>query len=624
MPVTQPPSGASDHRAAAQIGAVLLVIGIFLALSGEVPRTGIGGRGIIKGDESTYVAASLSAAYDGDLTYERRDLERFERLYHSGPEGIFLQRGQRLRLEFGGRFPFVRTIGTPDERTDRLYYAKALLYPVAAAPFVRIFGLKGFLVFHTLLLAAVAVCGYLFLAARSSSLTAMLFTLAFLAASVLPAYTEFLAPEILNFALVFLAYFLCFYREVQPGGRLGGLLPQVIGAILLGLVTYSKPTNLPLIAPIVLLALWRRQWTRTAVLSAVFLAVVGVGFGFSAAVSGEFNYQGGDRKTFYRSFPFEGTGSEWEANRSASVTDGTAARDVLTSPLMPARFATNISYFLVGRHFGFIPYFFPGVVAIVAWLLSPARRDPWRILTFGAFVASAIGLLLIMPFTWSGGGGPIGNRYLLSAYAVVFYLVPPLNAVWPAVLAWVGGALFTAKILANPFAAATYPYSITEHGPARILPVELTMANDLPVMLAQPRRGRIPYGENPTLLLYFLDQNAFPPESSGGMWVTGGRRADILVRTNQRIDHLKVSAESPINTVLTLSMGRSKVSVPIGPGKNATFDLPAQGVRELYGYAYMLSVTSSDGFVPRLYDPASSDYRNLGALIQFSPVTATP
>ena len=120
-------------------------------------------------------------------------------------------------------------------------------------------------------------------------------------------------------------------------------------------------------------------------------------------------------------------GSAWEANRATAATDGSAARAVLTSPEAPARLATNIKYFLVGRHFGFIPYFFPGAVAIVVWLLSSARRDVWRMLTFGAFVASAIGLLLLMPYTWSGGGGPIGNRYFLSIYPVLFFLMPPVD-----------------------------------------------------------------------------------------------------------------------------------------------------------------------------------------------------
>ena len=275
-------------------------------------------------------------------------------------------------------------------------YAKALLYPVAAAPFVRIFGLKGFLVFHTLLLAAVAVCGYLFLAARSSSLTAMLFTLAFLAASVLPAYTEFLAPEILNFALVFLAYFLCFYREVQPGGRLGGLLPQVIGAILLGLVTYSKPTNLPLIAPIVLLRPGGAgSGLARAVLSAVFLAVVGLGFGFERCrVTGEFNYQGGNIGRPWTATPDSAQPIPSCAHPAGSVfrgvaTDGSAALEVLTHPRALHWFVHNLEYFLFGRHFGFVPYFFPG-----SWRSagsSRARGGTLAILIFGTFVTASIG-----------------------------------------------------------------------------------------------------------------------------------------------------------------------------------------------------------------------------------------
>ena len=523
---------ATDHRAVALVALVLIVVATAFALTVEVPRTGPDLRGIIRGDESTYVAAALSAAFDGDLSFERRDLERFERLYHSGPEGIFLQRGRRLRIEWGSGFPFVHVTATPDTRTDRFYFGKALLYPIAAAPFVRLFGPNGFLLFHVVLLTCVGVCGYFFLAAHASRAAAMLFTLAFVGASALPAYGEFLAPELLNFTLVFVAYFLWLYKQVTTNPRFAGPRPEIMAAVLLGLVAYSKPTNMLLMAPLVLFAWWSRQWTRGIVLSGVFLVVVAMGFGLSAAVSGEFNYQGGDRKTFYRSFPFGSAASAWEANIAKAATDGSAAREVLTNPEAPARFATNIKYFLVGRHFGFIPYFFPGVVAIALWLSSSARREPWRVLTFGAFVATAVGLLLLMPYTWSGGGGPIGNRYLLGAYPVLFFLLPRADVVGPALLAWLGGALFTAKILVNPADAATHPYLITERGPARLLPVELTMANDLPMALAQPRRARIPYGENPTMLLYFMDRNAFPPDPSG-MWLSGEQRADILVRANQ-------------------------------------------------------------------------------------------
>ena len=80
-----------------------------------------------------------------------------------------------------------------------------MLYPIVAAPFVWAFGLNGMLLFHVLLLAIVAVAGYLFLAAQSPPGPAALLTAAFLGACVLPVYGVFLMPEVFNFALVFVA-----------------------------------------------------------------------------------------------------------------------------------------------------------------------------------------------------------------------------------------------------------------------------------------------------------------------------------------------------------------------------------------------------------------------------------
>jgi len=153
----------------------------------------------------------------------------------------------------------------------------------------------------------------------------------------------------------------------------------------------------------------------------------------------------------------------------------------------------------------------------------------------------------------------------------------------------------------------------------------LTMVNDLPVRLAhQPYlRGRIyyKYAQGPFTLLYFLDQNAWPPEPTG-MWVSGGGRADIVVRTEGEVDHLAVEAESPIRTVLTVSMGAADIRVPLQPRTVTTFELPVgAGVRYRDGYVYLMSAESSDGFVPHVRDPQSADYRNLGALMRFRPAS---
>ena len=163
-------------------------------------------------------------------------------------------------------------------------------------------------------------------------------------------------------------------------------------SILLGAATYSKPPNLALlIAPIVLLALVAAASGSTGCcVGAVSVAVAGAFFGVTALNAGEFNYQGGDRKTFYTAFPFDGSKDNvWDRKGTEMSTNDSDADNVLQD--FPNRFAHNVEYFLVGRHFGFVPYFFPGVVAIVLWLFSRERRRPWRAADFLAVVGSAVG-----------------------------------------------------------------------------------------------------------------------------------------------------------------------------------------------------------------------------------------
>jgi hypothetical protein len=297
--------------------------------------------------------------------------------------------------------------------------------------------------------------------------------------------------------------------------------------------------------------------------------------------------------------------------------------NVLEVSEFPARFAHNVEYFFIGRHFGFIPYFFPGAVCLALWLASRDRFQPWRVLTFLAVAGSALGWLIFAPYTWSGGGGPPGNRYFLSQYAMLLYLTPPLTSSRPALAAWLGGALFTAKILVNPFYSAKFPYTIAERGFARRLPVELTMANDLPIMLDTPRT-HIWYSE---VMLYFLDHHAYIPEvvdpatGGKGIWIAGDGRADIIVRSVWPIDHLTIRAQSPIRTTFRVSMGGTESTIPLVPGQATTFDVPAKGVRALKSYSYLLSARSTDAFIPHLQNPSSDDFRNLSVLITF---TATP
>src|SRR5262249_18801780 len=156
---------------------------------------------------------------------------------------------------------------------------------------------------------------------------------------------------------------------------------------------------------------------------AAFVAVAAALYGATALNSGEFNYQGGDRKACYHSFPFDGSKPDpWTDNARcpAMATNDSDADNVFND--FTHRLTTNLKYFFAGRHFGFVPYFFPGAIAFLLWFLSSERTVPWKILTALAVAGAALLLLILAPFTWSGGGGPPGNRYFMSLYAPIFFL----------------------------------------------------------------------------------------------------------------------------------------------------------------------------------------------------------
>ena len=611
------------------VATLVFIVGSIAALSVDVPRTGFG----IKGDEATYVAMALSLAHDGDLAWEAHDHERFYQIYGMGPEGIFLKRGAVATYHFDASFPFIRRETRKDDDPDRLYFGKAFVASLAAAPFVRLAGLNGFLLFHVVLGAGMLWVGSRFLAARSPGGLSTGYTVAFFGASIVPLYTIWLTSEAFMVATVFFAYFLWFYKEVvvdsdkRPGRFLFGAGSDVAAAVLLGLATFAKGPNVFLVLPPLVWALYRRQLRSFVLVGGMTAAVAVSGFATNAAITGEFNHQSGlERRTFYggttNGFPFEPPDVPFEEKGASRA--GQLPWESATSILEEAvtLLGTNTWYFLVGRHFGFIPFFFPGVVAILLfwWNRKSGRLWEWAILGTVAF--SALFLMLYMPYTWSGGGGPPGNRYLLPVYPALFFIAPPLASVMPALVATFGGMLFIVQIVVSPFVAAKRPYLNVERGPLRLLPVELTMVNDLPIMNDAPR-ARVPHGSDPQLLLYYLDHNAYPPESPG-FWVTAGRRADIIVRTDQRgVREIEVILLSRVDNRVSLDFGGDHREVEVKANTPTSLTMVPQGVYSRRSWAYLLSVTTRDGVIPRLVQPGSRDGRYLGVAITLNGVRAS-
>ncbi len=594
--------GAKPRRldAGVVVTAAMLVVGCGAALSMDAVRT----TGGLKGDEATYVAMALSVAYDGDLAYEARDVERFYQIYHDGPQGIFLKQG-------GGS----RRAG------DRLYFGKAYVYSVLAAPFVRLAGLNGLLVLHVVLLVGVVLLGYRFLAAYSPRGLSFAYALGFFGVSIVPVYAVLFTSETFHVAGVVYAYFLWFYKDVAPpdaagaATRLRGRWTDVAAAVVLGLVTFSKPLNVLLIVPPVLAAWGRRRIGAGLATGTAFALTVTFAFAVNALITGEVIYQGGDRRTFYEIFPFEREGLTFYSLGTEVSTNEVVVEERLDPAGFLRMLGANLWYFAVGRHFGVLPFFFPGLVAAFLFLRNPADRTLRGWLILGTVAATAVGTIVYMPYTWSGGGGPSGNRYFLSIYPALFFITPRLASLGPVAAAWIGGGLFTAHILANPFVAAKEPYLAVERGLLRALPVELTMVNDLPIN-RYPPRARIEYGD-PPVLLYYMDHNVYGPEPPG-IWVAGGRRTEIIVRSGPRIAEATLTLRSRVANSVEVRMGGEAQRIDLDPGVAREITLRPEGVYSRRSWAYLLSVRSESGFVPRLVEPGTTDGRYLGVALRIA------
>ena len=620
------PARASSALPGILLATVLLCVYGGVALTVDFPRAAIG----IQSDEATYYMMGHSLAEDGDLTYRRDDLVRVWREFPSGPTGLFLKKGRTIeRFGLMLKPPFFWTSTRADSDPNRYFFGKSFAYPLFAAPFVRLFGTNGFLVLNALLMAAAAFCGYQFLAARMRPAVAATLAGAFVMVSVVPVYYVWIAPELFNFTLGVLAYFCWLYKEVaapeQAPPRARWLFrprSDVVAAMVLGLATFSKVSNALMFPPIVIWHLWRGRW-RQAVEASVAFGVVAVGlFAVNMAISGEWNYQGGqDRSTFVHEFPLQTATSGFDVGapkeRNEALTEIIFNRNVFWTNL-----THNLRYMFVGRYAGIVPYFFPAAFAILIFLAAPRRRPMWQWLVLCGGLAQPLFFCIGTPYTWLGGGGSVGNRYFMGAYGAFLFLLPPVSGVGLAVVPWIVGGLFVAPLVLNPFVTSFYPGSYAAHGPFRMLPVELTLVYDWPINTDESR-VRVWYGDNegqrdPGFQIYFFDANAYGKEQDKSFWVKGGSRAEFLIKTDRPMKRLvlTVTAGVPNDVDVTVSGHTQHLSLAAGASQQLFFALGAGFPYQGQWPVWTASVSSSAGFVPALDEPPSTDTRYLGVRVK--------
>jgi hypothetical protein len=568
-------------------------------------------------DGATYHGMAWSLAEDGDLEYEARDVFRVRREIPSGPQGLFLKRASGgWALDPAGGFPWLKHV---PEEAPRVYFAKANLYPLVAAPFVKLMGTPGLLVVNAIALAVALFAGYSEMRRRATPMRALAVVVVVLLATVTPLYLTWLTPELFNLGLI--AGGLWAWRARRP----------LLAAMLLGLAVYSKPYNLFLALPLGLEPLLERErgFARGLLESTrrglVLVLTTGALFGLNKCITGEFNYQGGERKTFYGYFPEEmtpegkkvtfGNSGQWMTTDALGpLVEGRdeALQSRRTGPLRaPAEIRTaflrNLGYFWVGRFGGALAYFFPAVVATLLFLaLGPRERAGW--LALAALAVSYLFYITMIPDNWYGGGGTVGNRYFLNLLPLTFLLVPRGREWMVAAGGLVLGALFLVPVWRHPVHHSLHAGDHAVRGPFLLLPAELTMLNDLSAFL-DPWRKKRPYGDTEgdahkgwpadpkAYWLYFFDDGVHGQEEVGadlGFWLRGRGPAEVVLRALEPVRRMTVSVTGgPAGDDLTVSLhGRAqRVTLRSGETRELVFE-PGPGFVHYDSFVYTMRFNS--------------------------------
>jgi hypothetical protein len=611
MAVTRQRAGVALTAAALALAAA--------AVSLDLPRAS---GGEFFGDGATYYAMAWSLARDHDLRYDERDLARVRAEYAGGPQGIFLKRASGgLTTDGASGFPWLRRV-RPEE--GRLYFAKAFVHPLLAAPFVAAFGTRGLMLANGLLFGAALWLAYEVLVRRGHSPgSALAGALALGPLTVVPVYVVWPTPELLGFALVTAGL------AAWAAGR------PLLSALLFGVAGYLKPPNVLMAAPLGLDALLPRSGeplfgptlgrraSETLRRGAVLAATAGSLYAVNAAFTGELNYQGGERKTFYGRFPFDTTGASfddagvWMTTNQVGPLVAGKDEEKVTAASGPARDAgeirealfLNLGYFWVGRFGGVLAYFLPALVALVSFLLRPPR-DRAGFLALAAIVASWLAYIRVIPDNWYGGGGTIGNRYFLAVLPGFLFLVPPRRGPWLALAGLVGVGVFLAPTLVSPVKSSLEPGRHALAAPFRALPAELTMLNDLSIFTESWRKKR-PFGftgdatrhaDPEAYFLYFMDDGSWGREEWGGragFWLRGGASAELVVRAFDIAPLEKAVLRlrgGPRGDAVAARFDGTEARASVGPGEERELQLPAgRGVRYYDTYLHVLRLESRRG-----------------------------
>ena len=598
--------------ALALVSLFFLGVSLFLNVPVIHNSSSEGVVGFLPGDQSTYYAMAQSLAFDRDLEWTPLDLVRYDKDFAAGPLGLFLKRVKRPEGE-------------------RLYYAKNLAYPLFAAPFVRAFGPNGPFVLHAVLLFLVLLMGWSYFNLAASPGLSLLRVLTFVFASVAWLYYLWISPELFNLALVFTSLFLWLYKQrsreagFPPAGPGMAWLRRFLlsdasdylAAFVGGIAVYFKPPNVAVLGPILLWHLLHKKILKSAGLALAAGLSIGLLFGANVLLTHEWNYQGGERKSFYYSYPYERPGVTFDSAPGQEMTaDGYMEKSLISAKYVPI----NLFYYFFGRYTGVAWYFFPAFLFLILFAAGKKSLDRWLILA--ALGGEILIYVILMPTNYGGGGGSLANRYFLGIYPFFLFLSGPRIRRSEIGVSWGVAALLLSQMFISPIQTSMHPSTQRKRFPFTLFPIEKTLINELPTN-TNPYAFRLEWIDPPpnNQFLYFLNDNFHKKErTEAGWWTLGDRALDIMLRTFFPAKEVRLHLTGNLrqaNKVTVGVEGKTK-TVVLGPGERATLTFPVgDGFTIRASHQYRMSIRADKGAFPYYEDRKSGDRRWIGVF--FTP-----
>jgi hypothetical protein len=589
--------GVQDRLIKNRLKVVCLIFGIiFISLLGMAYLTPVHRMG----DSSTYYMQISSIANDFDIQYQYKDIHRaIENKFDDLPAGLIL-------------------IKTHD---GRYYYGKEFSLALFAAPFFKLLGKNGIIIFNAFLFGLMILMGYLYLRRHNNEVISIIVSSTFFLISTAFVYIFWIHAEIYNMFLITAGIF--FWLEYRNNLRKQYLF---ISFIIIGIGVVAKIPNLMVFVPIICYELVTvftipckrinnsyypnyyiciHRLKQLIILVIIFLLPIAIFYGSFYVNSGAKSFYGGERLFYKGEFPFvNGYDNVNEVgHRGFSVEENTHLSTLFLDIDNIKISFYNFFYYFFGKFTGMIWYYPFALFALISFLLGFSYivnetsninaifdyiiKNKEKCLILLGIMLNILTFILIIGSNYFGGQHAIGNRYFYIYPAFLFLLgVVDLKKFLSFTLV---ALIVVLPIIADPIGNSIRPEKHTYNFPYNEFPVEINHIEGLPIW-----EGNKNYSD---LKIYLLDNNA----KFQGDYIFVPNQSETLIYSKQELEELNIFLYKHNQGPVSISIGKEKILID-NDNKTELVSLSMQNpvYYDNRYYLYKLFISSDNGISFRL------------------------